>query len=156
TMAMALVHVLAVDLFGHRAGLDRAALRAEAHGAAEVRLFGALLDAPFAVVPLGDQRDHAVFGVRIELGAVRALQADHVAGEFDHGELHAEADAEIRHLRFTRIADRGDLAFGAATAEAARHEHRVEMLEAFDALRLDFFRIDVFDVHARRRMHRRM
>ncbi len=47
TVTMTLVHVLAVDLFGHRAGLDRAALRTEAHRAAEVGFFRALFDVAF-------------------------------------------------------------------------------------------------------------
>jgi len=36
--------------------------------------------------------------VGIEFGAVRTLHAVDVAGELDDGELHAETDAQIRHL----------------------------------------------------------
>src|SRR6202012_4281320 len=156
TVTVTLVHVLAIDLFSHRARLDWATLRTETHRAAEVRLFGALFDAAVTVVPRRYPRDHAVRCARIDLGAVRVLQADHVASEFDHRELHAETDAKVRHLRFTRITDGRDLAFGTAPAEAARHQHGVEMLEALDALRFDLFRVDVFDVDLGRRMNRRM
>jgi hypothetical protein len=57
--------------------------------------------------------------IGIELGAVGALEAGDMAREFDGGELHAEADAQIGHLVLARVADRGDLALGAALAEAA-------------------------------------
>src|SRR5690606_36703189 len=54
---MALVDLRAVDLVGERALLQRAFLRAQAPGAADVRGLGALLYAPAAVEPFGDDRD---------------------------------------------------------------------------------------------------
>jgi hypothetical protein len=88
-------------------------------------LAGALLDAAVAVLPLGDQRDDRVRRVGIELGRVRVRERRAVARVLDHGELHAEADAEVRDAVLARVADRLDLAFDAALAEAARHEDRV-------------------------------
>ena len=73
----------------------------------------------------------------IEFGAVRALETGHVARELDHRELHAEADAEVRHLVLARVADRLDLAFHAALAEAARHQDRIHVLERTRAVLLD-------------------
>ena len=66
---------------------------------------------------------------RVELGAVRAGQAGDVARELDRRDLHAQADAEVRHLVLARVADRRDLAFDAALAEAARHQDRVDLRE---------------------------
>src|SRR5581483_6747920 len=86
----------AVDLARERCRLERGRLRTEAHGAAEIGFLGAPLDASVAVLPLGDERDHRVRGVGLELGAVRAGETDDVARELDHRELHPEADAEVR------------------------------------------------------------
>src|SRR5207253_5279272 len=97
------------------------------------RILGALLDAPGAVEPLGDQRDHRMRRVGVELGAVRAAETGDVAREFDGGELHAEADAQIGNAVLTRIADRAHLALGTALAEAARDEDRVHLLQAAEA-----------------------
>ena len=69
-----------------------------------------------------------------------------VAGEFDGGELHAEADAKIGHAVFARIADRGDLALHAALAETARHQDGIHVLQAAGAFLLDAFRIDVVKI----------
>ena len=65
----------------------------------------------------------------VELERVRALEAEHVAGELDDRHLQAEADPEERDLVLARVADREDLALGAAHAEAARDQDRVDLLE---------------------------
>ena len=71
-----------------------------------------------------------------------SVQADHVAGELDHGALHAQANAEERNLPLAGKADRLDLALDAALAESAGHQHAVEAAQqplgpfAFDQLRL--------------------
>src|SRR5512134_3075617 len=44
----------------------------------------------------------------VELGAVGACQAGDVARKFDRGALHAEAEAEKRHLAFPRKTYCGD------------------------------------------------
>src|SRR5882724_2364427 len=119
-MAMPLVDPGAVDLRGQRAGLDRAGLRTEPHGAAHVGFAAAALYPAGAVQPLGDQRDHRMRRIGIEFGTVGAGKAADVAREFDGGELHAEADAKIGNPVFARVADRRDLALDAALAEATR------------------------------------
>ena len=72
-----------------------------------------------------------------------------IARVFDDRELHAEADAQIRHLVLARVADRLDLAFDAALAEAARHQDRVHAFQTARPLALDHFGIDVVNVDAR-------
>ena len=52
-----------------------------------------------------------------------------VSHRLDHRHLHAEADAEIRHVALARELRRADLAFGAALAEAARHQDAVDVFE---------------------------
>ena len=59
----------------------------------------------------------------------RLGDAGEVARALDAGHLHAEADAEIRHLALAREADAGDLALRAALAERAGDEDRVARLE---------------------------
>ncbi len=75
-----------------------------------------------------------------------AGHAGHVAGELDDGQLHAEADAEVRHLVLAGIADRRDLAFGAAPAEAAGHQNGIHALQDVGPVLLDVFRVEIGDI----------
>jgi hypothetical protein len=66
--------------------------------------------------------DDRVRRLLVELVEFAFRPAD-VARVLDDRHLHAEADAEERDLVLAGVADRLDLPFGAALAEAARHEH---------------------------------
>ena len=52
-----------------------------------------------------------------------------MAGELNDGTLHAEADAEERHLVLTGVADGADFAFHAAVAEAAGNKNAIHVAE---------------------------
>ena len=54
-----------------------------------------------------------------------AGQVAHVAAEFDHRALHAQANAEERNALRAGVANRRHLAFDAALAEAAGHQDAV-------------------------------
>lgn len=149
-MTMALVDLRTIDLRCLRAGLDRHALRAQAHGAAQVGVGRAFFNAAVAILPFGDQRHHRMLGLKVEFRAVGVLHAGHVAGELDDGQLHPQADAQVRHGLLAGVLDRADLAFRAALAEAARHQDRVERFQHLRMARLQLFGIDVLDVDARR------
>src|SRR5258708_14312403 len=88
-VAMALVDARPIDGSGQRPRLDRAALRSEAHGAAELRFFGATLDAAGAVEPLGDERHHRVWRLGTELRAVGAGAAGAIRPKPEGAQLHA-------------------------------------------------------------------
>src|SRR5207253_5258279 len=121
TMAMALAdHVLAVDLVYLGAAPQVRRIGTEPHGAAKVAVDPALLDL-VALDPFGHQTDHGMVG-RAEFARRGMLDAEQVAGGLDHRHLHAEADAEERHVALARELHRMDLAFGAALAEAAGHQ----------------------------------
>jgi hypothetical protein len=75
-----------------------------------------------------------------------ARHAGHVPGEFHHGQLHAQADAQIGNPVFAGEADRADLAFGAPLAEAAGHQDGVHAGQDAAAVVLEGFGIDVMDV----------
>src|SRR5206468_7835208 len=82
-----------------------------------------------------------------ELGGVRRLDADEIACGLDHRHLHAEADAEIRHVAYARELRRADLAFGAALAEAAGHQNAVDMFEERRrVLVLEHFALDPVEI----------
>ena len=77
-------------------------------------------------------------------------QADDVAGELDRRALHAQADAEERNLALAGEADRLDLAFDAALAEAAGHEDAVVAGEQpLGPFALDLFALDAADADLR-------
>src|SRR5690606_28048259 len=113
-VAVALGHGLrAVGRGRERVLLQQAALRAEAHRAALVRMLVAALDLAGRAAPLGDERDDRVRRVALELGRVRAVEPGDVARVLDDRDLHAEADAKIWHTVLARVLRRGDLALDA-------------------------------------------
>ena len=119
-MAMSLVDDrLTVDLARARVLGDLDRLRAEPHRAAEI------LD----LLLLRQQVDYGVVRLGIHLGRVRAIEAEHVTGELGDRDVHAEADTQVRDLALAGNAAGQDLPFPAAGAEAARHEHAVDLLE---------------------------
>ena len=74
----------------------------------------------------------SITGIRrlgIHLGRVRAVETDDVTCELGDGDVHAEADAEVRDAVLARGAAGEDLALPAARAEAAGDEHAVDGLE---------------------------
>src|SRR4051812_25041643 len=98
TVAVALDDALStVDAACERPVLEHAFLAPQPRGAAELRLHVAPLDAAVAVLPLGDERDDRMRRLGLEFGAVGAVEMRDVPRVFDHRELHAEADAEVRH-----------------------------------------------------------
>ena len=113
-------------------GRERGGIGAEAHGAAEIAAFGAAFDF-VAARPFGEQADDGICA-GAEFGGAGVSQVGQVAGAFDDGHLHAEADAEERDAAFAGEAYGGDLAFRAAFAEAAGDEDAVHVLEAGDGV----------------------
>ena len=147
-MAMALADLgLAIDGPRQAAGLQAAVLATEAHGAAQVSVLIAALHLAGLGQPLGDQGYDRMGGLGIELGAVGTLQAGHVAGVFDDGHLHAEADPQVGDAVLAGVAHRLDLALDAALAEAARDEDGVDPQQAVGALALDALGIHVAHPH---------
>src|SRR5215471_10928428 len=84
----------------------------------------------------------------VELRRRRAGQTADAARELDDRELHAKADPEERDLFLAGVADGGDLAFGAARAEARRHQDPVDVAEeGLGSALLDLLAVDVADEH---------
>src|SRR5450432_822896 len=88
----------------------------QAHGAAQI----------VHALQLAQLENHAVRRARVELGGIGVLEAAHVARVLDDHGLHAQADAEIRHLVFAGEADGVQHAVDSALAESARHQHAIE------------------------------
>ena len=124
-VAVALVDErLAVGLVCARAAAQLDRLGAQAHRAAHV------LD----VLLLGQQRDHGIERVGIELRRVGAVHAADVARELDDRALHAEADAEERRPRLAGVAHSRDLALDRPRAEAAGDEDAVDAAQLLGGL----------------------
>src|SRR4029434_1791693 len=86
-----------------RAGRERALVEAEAHGAA-LLAHQLLLD---------QQVDHFMSRARVELPGVGSAPCHDMARDLDDRRLHAETDAEVRHLTLAGEARGFDLAFDA-------------------------------------------
>ena len=131
---MALGDVLrAVAFFEKRSGHHVARIRAETERAALGNL----------VALAGHEVDNTVGGVLVKLAGVRADEMRGVARVFDDGNLHAEAEPQIRDLLFAGIPGREDHALNAAVAKAARHENAVHAAELF----LNVFLGECFGIH---------
>src|ERR1043166_9518870 len=129
----------AVKVGGARADHQLARLRAEAHGAAFLGDFLLLIQ----------EVNHRVRRLRIEFGGVRILEFQDVTGEFDSGDLHAEAKAEGGKFLFAGILGRADFSLNAAFAKSTGNEYSTEAFQIL--LRpefLDFLGLDLFDLDA--------
>src|SRR3954447_22717749 len=116
---------VAVDLRDPRAFAQKRGIGAEPHRTAEIALGHARLEL-IAAHPLGHQANHG-FLARAELGRSRAVDSGERARRLDDRHLHAETNAEIRHLALTRETRGENLSLGTALAEAARHENAVDV-----------------------------
>ena len=137
------------DVARPRAGPEQHFLGSQAHGASLGAALVARLRTAHLVLPLRDERDHRVRAGAVELGAVGIGESQHVAAEFHDRHLHAEADPQVRHAVFARVAHRLDLALDTALAEPPRHQDRVHALQRVGATLLDIGGFDVVDIDAR-------
>src|ERR1017187_2043109 len=110
----------------------------QAHGSAQ------FVDA----LQLAQLEDHAVRRPRVELRGIGLLQAAHVARILDHHGLHAQADAEIRHLLLARVANGVDHALDPALAEAPRNQYAVVALQLpLPSVAQHALSLDPVDIH---------
>ena len=63
--------------------------------------------------------NYGMLGLRIEFDGMGLGKFQDVSGEFDDGGLHAQAEAEKRHLVFTSVAHGGNFAFDASFAKSS-------------------------------------
>ena len=100
-----------------------------------------------ALQPLRHQTDDRLVG-RTEFARRGLVDAGQRTRRLDARHLHAETDAEIGHLAFTRELGRKYLAFRSALAEATGHQDAVDLFQpgrrvflfedfAFDPVELD-------------------
>lgn len=92
----------------------------------------------------------------IEFGRIGVFQSGDMTGEFDQGDLHAQTDAEIRHLVFSCILGGGDLAFHTALAETARNQNGIVFRKLVCSCRFHFFGIEEIDIDLAIGMNARM
>src|ERR1700751_3105164 len=89
----------------------------------------AALRSPFKLIaaqPLGHEADDRLTG-GAEFRRIGVGNADEIARSLDHGHLHAEADAEIRHVALACELGRTNFPLGAALAESARHQNAIDV-----------------------------
>ena len=111
---------LSVSLIRQRTGVNLAGIQAQPHGAALI------FNIHLVRHQVDDRRN-----LRLELAAVGILHAADIAGEFDNGALHAQADAKERNLMFPGIANGRNLAFDAPVSETAGNQNTVHPFEDF-------------------------
>ena len=87
--------------------------------------------------------DDGMRSVLYELSGVCFGDAADVTGEFDGGDLHAEADSEVGDFVFASVLRGEDFSFRAAFAEAAGDENAIDFSD--DGFGSFFF--DIFGVH---------
>ena len=86
--------------------------------------------------------------ILIEFRGICVLKAEDMTGIFDNGNLHTEADTEIRHVVFSCIACGGNHSLDTASAETARHDDTVAFFQNLGRIFVsDLFGIDPTDIH---------
>ncbi len=84
----------------------------------------------------------------VELRAVGSSYPGHITRKFDRRALHAETEAEKRHLPFPRISNRGNFAFDPPCSEPARNQNPVSFAQnSLGPLPLDILRFNPTDIH---------
>lgn len=138
---------VAVDVGNAGIFLQRRLVGAEAHRAAEIAGSRAFLKL-VALDPFRHQADDRLLR-RTEFGRGGLLDAGQIAGGFENCHLHAEADAEIRHLALAGKAGCIDLALCAALAETAGNKDAMDLFKPrsrillFEDLRFDPLELDL-------------
>src|SRR5438552_7781910 len=119
-VAVALGHLGGlVGAMGARAGDEPTVVFAEPHRPA-------LVDDPALGV---EERDDGIRRLGVELGGVRLVAAEVVAGELDGHDMQAEAEPEVGDAAGAGEAGGLDLALDAALTEAAGHDDAVDVGE---------------------------
>src|SRR5579863_3086792 len=153
----------AIDRRDPTAAPQARGIGAKPHRSAEIAVLRSLFEF-VAAQPFGHQT-HDRFWRRTEFGGIGFRDADKIAGSLDHGHLHTETDAEIRHVALARELGRANFSLGTALAEAARNQDAVDVLEerrrifVFEDLALDPVEVDlhfVGDTAMRQRFDQRL
>ena len=71
--------------------------------------------------------NHLVRAVFIEFMGIGIFKASDVPGVLDHGDLHAQANAEVGHVMLPGVPCRQDHALDAATAKAAGNDDAIRL-----------------------------
>nr|AXN76753.1 CTP synthetase [Aeromonas veronii] len=147
TVTVTLVNSRAAVHLTHLGIFDQVAeLGTQTHGTAQIGLLGTGLDVALFIHPLGDEADDRIRAIFLEFGGVSPFHTRYVASEFDHGNLHAEADTQVGDLVLAGILGSQNFAFHTALTEATRHQDRVQTFQQLGATGLDILRVDVLDV----------
>src|SRR5512135_231925 len=62
-------------------------------------------------------------GIWIELGTVRIFEIEHIARKFDDGNLHAEAQSQVRNMIAAGVASGFNLALNATVTKPTWHNN---------------------------------
>ena len=129
---------LSVTAGNHRILPQFAGVFPEPQGAALVDL----------VVLAQHEVDHLVRRKLVKLMRVGSGQSGLVPGVLDHGDLHSQADAEVRHMMFPGVLRRFHHALDSPSAEPAGNDDSLQAAQpAFQVFRRQGFGIDPFDFH---------
>ena len=122
-VAVAETHALggmaAKELGGDGIGFDLDVASPQTHIAAQ----------PFYLFLFGKNVDDGDGRVGFDFGAVGVLDTADVTGEFQDRHLESEAETQVGQVVLARVADGGDLAFGAARAETAGYDDAVHIAQ---------------------------
>ena len=131
-------------------------LAVQGAGAAVRRQHAGILAQPHGAALAADahlirhQVNNGMGGLGRHFGGVCVGPAQHMAGKFNDGDLHAQTDAEVGQIVFPGVSGGGDHPLDAPVAEAAGHQHAAAAVQLLGhILRRNGLRIDPPDVHHR-------
>ena len=88
-----------------------------------------------------------MLSVTAEFCRLSIFPAHNIAGEFDHSNLHTQADTQVWNFVFACMLNCANFAFHAAVTKATRYQNRINPIQDINAFALNVFGIDVADVH---------
>lgn len=138
-MAMAFFDAInvSVEISGSCSSEEDGFARAEAHGRTHVS------DAFLFFLEAYD----GMRGVFVKFGGIGVFESAFVAGEFDGGDLHPEADAEIRDVVFASVFGGEDFSFDTAISESTGNKDAIDIADdgfrTFIFNRLSFYADDL-------------
>ncbi len=128
-------------------GYQPTGLSTQSHGATQIRGFGALLDRAVCGLPLSDQRNDGMGGVRLHLGRVCAIEVTDITRVFDERHVHTQANTKEGNTLLPGIPHRFNLALDTAITEATGDEDGIQMRQQPHSLSLNLLSIDVVNLY---------
>ena len=99
------------------------------------------------IYPLFHQSHYWEFGFQVEFGRVGTFHIRFVTCVFNQSDLHAQANAQVRHFVGTGIFYGFDFAFDTAHTKTTRYQNSIHGQQGISAFFFNLLTVEISDVH---------